>query len=292
MSILSELAISVLSASLVGLGSVVSFCETASALNERPFVDFVPVHLQDELNKVTGADRNAPIFDAIQHQKPFDLFTNNSDKISLNILLYEPAGFAPENVFGIYQVGNPDFRVPLFIGDNDLGDLASVFFHEDESISVSTQSLPPDMPPVANSNFQLFPDFGDTFGFYLDTPAGDNLINPTDIVFFSEDRLNPGGNPQALIFQGDGQTILQIPGHQPSVFSDDKFIVSFEDLPASLTFQDMGVIVSGITPKKTPEPSTIIGLFITLCFGGLLKRVPLERKKSPAYSKRRSVSIL
>ena len=48
-------------------------------------------------------------------------------------------------------------------------------------------------------------------------------------TFFSEDRLNTNNAAQGLIFQGDDQTVLQASGRQPGVFSDNEFIIAFED---------------------------------------------------------------
>ncbi|MEQ9239140.1 PEP-CTERM sorting domain-containing protein [Coleofasciculus sp. E2-BRE-01] len=272
----NKLAISAVGASLLALGSVATFTESAAALNKRP----VPVantagsddaiSLQDLLNQIT---LSGPGIDVENDQKPFDLFTNQSSGASENTLLFEIAGFAPENVFGIYKADNPSFRVPIFIGDNDQGDAASVFFLADNSVGVSTLAFPPEFPPVADPNFQIYEDFGNMFGYYLTNPLGE--------TFFSEDRLNTNNAAQGLIFQGDDQTVLQAPGRQPGVFSDNEFIIAFEDKlvggsESDFDYQDFVIIAESITPKSTPEPATLAGLGL---FAGAMA-VSRRRKNS------------
>jgi len=269
----NKLAISAVGASLLALGSVSTFTESAAAQNTRPVEPLGPSidgkELQELLNELTVS---GPGIDVIEDQKPFALFTNQASGASESTLLFEIAGFAPENVFGIYQAGDPSFRVPLFDGDNDLGDAASLFFLADDSVAVSSLAFPPDVPPVADPNFNTYEDFGNMFGFYLTNPRGE--------TFFSEDRLN-GGDPQALIFQGDDETVLQAPGRQPGIFSDNEFIIAFEDQVFSSNrsdqdFNDFGVIVESITPKSTPEPATLAGLGL---FAGAMA-VSRRRKNS------------
>ncbi|MEQ8958141.1 MAG: PEP-CTERM sorting domain-containing protein [Coleofasciculus sp. C2-GNP5-27] len=97
-----------------------------------------------------------------------------------------------------------------------------------------------------------------SFGFYLTNPNGE--------TFFSEDRLNPGGVAQALVFEGDGETVLQAPGRQPGVFLGNEFIVAFEDQlvggpDSDKDYQDFVIIAESLDPKiDVPEPTTLAGL--------------------------------
>jgi hypothetical protein len=76
-------------------------------------------------------------------------------------LLFEYAGFAPSNSFGVYENGNPSNRVELFGG--------------------------PDSPPVTNTF-----DIPGAFGFYLQSPLG---------TWYSQDLLNEDQSPHLLVFQ-------------------------------------------------------------------------------------------
>jgi len=252
----NKLAISAVGASLLALGSVATFTESAAALNERP-VEIGDsddgISLQQLLDGIT---ESGPNIDVVNDQKPFDLFTNEASGLSGSTLLFEVAGFAPENVFGIYKAGDPTFKVPLFFGNNDPGDSAVLTFQGNESIIVDTRGLEPGntSPLVSNT----YDNFGNMFGYYLENPRGE--------MFFSEDRLNPNGAAQSLVFQGNDQTELRVPGRQPGVFSDNEFIIAFEDKlvggpESDSDYQDFVIIAESVVPKvDVPEPATLAGL--------------------------------
>ena len=102
--------------------------------------------------------------------------------------------------------------------------------------------------------------FGPIFGFYLERG---------DTTFYSLDVLNPNGNPQAVIYQGDDSTQIQIGDLAQGTFLGNEFIVAFEDLVyagSDKDFQDLVVIVESLLPETgdepgpvpVPEPSTIL----------------------------------
>ncbi|EDX76904.1 conserved hypothetical protein [Coleofasciculus chthonoplastes PCC 7420] len=280
----NKLAISAVGASLFALGSVVTFSESASALNDRP-VDPIgpsidpgpaPVELQELLDAITV---DGPGIDVIEDQKPYDLFTNQASGASESTFLFEIAGFSPGNVFGIYKADDPAFKIPLFIGDNDPADAASTFFLSNGDVAVSTIPFSSDKPfapdefPIADPSFELYEGFGNMFGFYLQ--------NPNNEWFFTEDSLNPDGVAHALIYQGDDATTLMAPGRQPGTFSDNEFIIAFEDTAAGQPFydndfNDLVVIVESIEPKETPEPAALAGL------GLLAGAMAISRRRNKA----------
>ncbi|MFQ5845473.1 MAG: PEP-CTERM sorting domain-containing protein, partial [Planctomycetota bacterium] len=92
------------------------------------------------------------------------------------------------------------------------------------------------------------------------------------------DSLNPGGKAQALIYQGDNATVLQIPPLAAGPFSDSEFIIAFEDLDRSITsnsdddFDDAVVLVESIS--IVPEPATVAmtGLILGAALGFRARR--------------------
>jgi hypothetical protein len=215
-------------------------------------LDAASCSLQDLLDSITVS---GPGIDTTNDQTNYNYFTNTASGGSLGSFMFEVAGFAPDNEFGIYQYGNPLKKAALFSGSNDWGDSTTMNFLGDGSIYVSTTGLPgvpgdDFVPPDGN----LYTDFGNVFGFYLTNKNGQ--------TFYTDDALNPGEKAQALIYQGDDATTLELPGKQPGTFSDNEFIIAFEDLARNGStdsdFNDLVVMVESIEP--VPEPTTIAGL--------------------------------
>ena len=180
-------------------------------------------------------------------------------------MIIELAGYAASNVFGLYQYENPGVKATVFTGADNQGAKATIEFFDSGDVSVTV-----------GLNTITYPHFGNAFGFYLIT-GGNN-------TFYSEDNLNPGGNPQALIFQGDNSTTVQLPGNpSTTLFSSDDWIIAWEDLVYDTSgqyktsdndFQDMVLMVQSIAP--VPECTTII---IWTTFGVLGVAVGYWRRK-------------
>lgn len=214
-------------------------------------LDAASCSLQDLLDSITVG---GPGIDTANDQTNYNYFTNTASGGSLGSFMFEVAGFAPNNEFGIYQYGNPLKKATLFSGNNDWGDRTTVDFLFDGSISVSTKGLPLDyIGPTVDGFYE---DFGNVFGFYLTNKNGQ--------TFYTDDALNPGEKAQALIYQGDDATTLQLPGKAPGTFSDNEFIIAFEDLArngsSDSDFNDLVVMFESIEPASVPEPTTIAGL--------------------------------
>jgi hypothetical protein len=125
-------------------------------------------------------------------------------------LIIEIAGFADENQFGIYDATNPELMALVFDGSADAGDTATINISGGE-VKVDGVSR--------TTGFG-----GGAFGFYITTPQ--------EKTFFSEDDLNPGGKEQALLYQGEGATLLQLDDvlggpFVERTFTRDMFIVAF-----------------------------------------------------------------
>jgi Domain of unknown function (DUF4114)/PEP-CTERM motif len=154
---------------------------------------------------------------------------------SVATIVLELAGFADQNILGVYDIYNPSNTVQLFGGAASSG--SSVLLSFDDT-------------GLVYRNFaSTGVSFGGTyFGYYLQTP---------DNIFYSQAFLNPNGSDQMVAFQGDGDRI-KLPGKLPGVWGSSSYILAWEDLAyngSDKDFDDFVVYVESVT--AVPEPSTL-----------------------------------
>lgn len=208
----------------------------ADALNNRQ-VAVSGTSLQDALDNITVS---GPGINVATDQDPFARFTNTASGGALATFIIEVASFASTNEFGIYD-STTGAKAMIFGGPDGAGDQAVVSFMADGSIRVN-------FVEVLGAGSFLSPT---NFGFYVDVTGA-----ATPYTVYSEDSLN-GGYAQALVFQGDDSTVLQLPGFSAGTFTDDEFIIAFEDLLLSSgssdrDYSDLVVLIESIAPVPAP----------------------------------------
>lgn len=160
-----------------------------------------------------------------------------------------------EIYFGIYPGADPTTTPLLLWNGMATSDVVAVSFLDDGSITFGG-------PFHGSRN-----GFDGPFGFVA------KVINDDEsrVWIFSEDSLN-GGSERMKIFQGNGSTVIQIPGLQAGTFRPDQLLVAI-DADGDGEFGDMMVAIAGIEfAEPVPEPATM------LLFGlSLLTLVPLRR---------------
>lgn len=226
------------------LGTGMSFPLKAKAVsfgNSRD--DGLSNSLQKHLDALTVS---GPKIDTVGGQIDFDLVSNATNKYVAS-MLFGIAGFASTNKFGIY---NPQgVKAQLFAGNNRNANRAFVNFNNGDLL-VST---------IGSPTTTDYLGFGDIFGFYLERADG--------VTFYSQSDRNPNLSQQAVFYQGNDQTVLQIPGQEPQKFTTDRSIIAFDDLlrvggSSDSDFQDLVVLVEEVQPASVPEPKLLSALLV------------------------------
>jgi len=247
----------------VGLCCVVSVsAANAGTQNVRPLT-LDNDDLQNVFDSVTVGGTG---IDAYNDQSPHSLFTSDASGGAVATFVIELAGFASTNQFGLYNRDETSNKAMIFDGADTADDMALIQFYANGDIYV---------------NFALAATgFSSDFGFYLDVyeatgaGGGDDDGTSLDYTLFSEDSENAGGTAQAMLYQGDDDTVIQIGGLMPGTFTDNQYIVAFEDLRidlgASADFTDLVVMVESIT--AIPAPAAVLLGLLGLPMVGWVKR--------------------
>lgn len=159
---------------------------------------------------------------------------------SFNRLIFELAGYANRNTFGIYDIHDPSNRLQIFAGSAGAGAISGIV----ENAGFMFEVLGGGSAAFSSS----------TFGYYLSGPGG---------TFFSQDHLNAAGGDQMVAFQGQGDLYVDASGHGPGLFTSGEFILAWEDLVVGRSdrdYNDFVVMVESVTPVPAPATLALLGL--------------------------------
>jgi len=168
------------------------------------------------------------------------------------------AGFAPSNIFGVFET--PGLLAPVFLGSDTAGYTATVKFNALGDLVVNTfDVLGAYIRTQTTTGFS-----GNNFGFYLASPQG---------TFFSDSALNSDSQMDHMYaYQGQGD-LISLPGQGVNVhWTDGGFILGWEDLlgGGDKNYRDMVVMVESIHP--VPVPGAILLGILGLSAAGLKLR--------------------
>lgn len=236
----------------VALGTVAIAPQSATAASfgaskdswKCPASDPDCVSLQSLLDDITT---NPGDIDTVNDQSAVELFVPNASSSFTSSLMFEVAGHADFNEFGIYKKGTPGTRITLFDGA-DAPDSDAPFANQ-ATLQFAGNG-------AAKYNGTVYNDFGNEFGFFLKTK--------NNSYFYTEDALNENGNEQSVIYQGGGDVELEIPyGSGSGNFDGDDWIIAFEDVllgNSDSDYNDFVILATDLEAADVPEPATLAGL--------------------------------
>ncbi|PVY78330.1 putative secreted protein with PEP-CTERM sorting signal [Tamilnaduibacter salinus] len=184
--------------------------------------------------------------------------TDGNTDAATAALLFELAGYAPNNEFGIYGY-------TLDGGGNAvLGDMLKLFDgSDDDSLPSETTTVDFDLVNGTATANGVTEDIGAQFGVYLK-----NTVNDGGFTWYSHSELNTDGYDHSLIFDTLGDGVQDEVGGA-------NVVVAFEDLcdtdcQNDGDFNDMVVGIDDVLP--VPEPGTIALLGLGLAGMGVARR--------------------
>jgi len=226
-----------------------------------------------------------PGIDAVADQTNFALFTTTASGGGVASFIIElalgggPGDFGDgPNRFGIYKSDSPEVKAEIFGPQHESGDLASLEFFAPSAlfpggfVTITVKKLVGADPvtglPVFDITSTSVLNFGNVFGFYMDvydgeassrgpgSATGDGDSDTLDWTVYTEDSLN-GDAPGALVYKGDGETVLEIPSRPSGTFITNDYIFAFDKMNSKTRdFADLVVLVESIEP--VPEPLSVV----------------------------------
>lgn len=237
---------------LYALLGTLLLCSAAFADNTRPItIGSSPageLTLQQILNNIYGPG----VISATADQLTTGVWQlpGTGTNTTTPILQFEQAGNAGSNVFGIWSILNPAVptltMIPIFNGPATPDDTAVLKWKAGAPNTVIITQVSGNPGAVNAGTFTGINRYG--FGFYLAGPAG---------TFYTLDSLN-GGNPQALAYNGAGNT----------------WTLAFEDQPFASTdrdFNDLVVTAESITAAPDGGTTALL-LGLAMAAGSFLPR--------------------
>ena len=171
-------------------------------------------------------------------------WTGTASGGSVHTVIIEVAAFHANNSFGIYDQNDASNYVELFDGAATTQSQASVGMLSDGSVLL---------------NFvDTTIDFSTTnWGYYLDATENGQSI------WYSNTALNVDGMDHMLAYQGTNTDTVKIGGLASGLWTDNEFVIAFEDLDASVSdndYSDFVVMVESVLPVPAPATLALMGL--------------------------------
>ncbi len=162
---------------------------------------------------------------------------------STNTIMFELAGFANFNTFGVYDATDAAKLVQLFSG-----------LDSNANQSQATLTLLADGTVKVNQIDTGINFAGNNFGYYLTTPEDNGY------TYYSDTSLNVDNFDHMYAYQGNNVDTITIPGFFPGLWSTNEYILAWEDLygGGDQDFTDFVVMVESVNPNPVPEPASML----------------------------------
>jgi len=227
---------------------------SANAVVINPSTDGTPTYdLQTILNGITTGGTSSVDVQTDQLSDGLDSYwTLDSSGGSVSTFVFEIAGNAGINTFGIYDRNDATKYVQLFGGSN----APNAGFSSQVTVSILGDGS------VGLNGADTGIDFSsNTFGYYLGNEAGVAGPVGNDPLFFSDSNLNTGLADMMVAFQGKGTDTITIPGFGSGLWDTNEYLLAFEDvLGGDGDYNDLVVMVESVTPVSEPATLALLGL--------------------------------
>lgn len=207
--------------------------------------DGVGTGLQSVINDVTTAGPTIDV-NAAQMDDGLDSYWEiTASGGSVTTFVFELAGLQGVNSFGIYDKNDKTNYVEIFSGSDT---------YNNGFASSKTLSILINGQVGLNGSWTGKTFSGETFGYYLSTSDE----TPT---FFSDSSLNTDKADMMVAIQGNDATEIQVPGYAADLFTDNEFILAWEDtLNGDSDYNDLVVMVESVRPVSEPATLALFGL--------------------------------
>jgi len=221
--------------------SLFAVSASASAVTVNPGPETPLQTVLDNITQVTAANPSGDSFIDVNSSQMDDgsdsYWAISGSGGSVTTFVIELAGNAGTNTFGIYDQANNGNYVELFSGGQGVNDQSVVSIKSDGSVFLNFVDTGVDFS-------------GNNFGYYLGGAT----------TLYSDSDLN-GGTDVMVAYQGNDSDVIQVANNAAGVFSDNEFILAFEDtLNGDKDFNDLVVIVESVTPVAEPATLALFGL--------------------------------
>ncbi len=159
---------------------------------------------------------------------------------SFATMIIEVAGWAGSNTFGVYDFTDPTKSVELFAGSAAAGTQAVLSIKDDGSVFVNLSDTGVDFS-------------GAWFGYYMDSSA-----NSEGGLWYSDTTLNSDGMDHMVAIQGTDTDTVKLPGVTAGLWTDNEFILAFEDKAAQFSDADYDDMVLMVESVMVPVPGAVL----------------------------------
>lgn len=198
--------------------------------------------LQTLLNDWMVNPATAPDVNTDQHA-PDQIWEIQASGGSVNTLVFEVAGNATSNTFGIYDPVSGKM-LELFDGAANQGDRGTLeYLGAGVFRFTNLGALTQDQETFASS----------FFGYYLSGPGG---------TFYSELSRN-GGDDYMVAYRGEGQQVQFPYMTQPGQWGVDEYLLGWEDVALAngdRDYNDLLVLVESVRSVPAPASAALLGL--------------------------------